>query len=84
MAERVLDCGDFGVITAGLLVPALADDLAVLDNDRADRRIRASVAHASFRELQRSPQKVGVILRLHCPHDPYPTMTGHAPPIVPS
>ena len=37
-----------------------ADDLAVLDDDRADRRIRTRMPLAPFGELQRSHQKTSV------------------------
>ena len=42
------------VQTADLLVPALTDDAPVLDDNRADHRIRRNVSGSAHRELQRT------------------------------
>ena len=63
---RVLDGRDFGVVAARAPVPALADDLAVLDDDRADGRVGARVPAAAPREVERAGHETGVG---HCASD---------------
>ena len=43
---RRLQCVDLGVGFAGALVPSLADDLAVADDDTADPGVRAGAGQA--------------------------------------
>ena len=45
---------DLGVRAALPLVPALADDLAVPDDDRADDRVRVRRPPPALRELERA------------------------------
>ena len=51
---RLLERDDLGVRPARALVPALADDLAVADDDGADDRVRVRRAAAALGELERA------------------------------
>jgi hypothetical protein len=66
-----LDRVDLGVRAAVLLVPALAEDLAVAGDHRAHHRVRPDRARALARELDRSLEmsSVGIGAGTHRPQD---------------
>jgi len=57
---RGFQCVDFGVRGAGPLVPAFADDSAILDDDASDTRVGAGGEQTARGELQRASH-MGVI-----------------------
>ena len=62
---------DFGMGTAGLLMPALVNDLSAADQHGADSRIRAGPADATLGELQRQLHETFVVSpKLHVPRIP--------------
>ena len=61
--RAVFECVALCVQTANVLVPALADDAVVLDDDRADHRVGRDVSGAALGKLQRMAHIVQVALR---------------------